>query len=56
MKRVKEDRLGIQRIAVDCVGRACLAIEILLHGKWEAQILCRCVLAHPFSSCSSRLP
>jgi hypothetical protein len=26
MKRVKEDRLGIQRIAVDCVGRACLAI------------------------------
>lgn len=40
MKRVKEDRLGIQRIDVDCVRRADLTIEILFQGKWKAQILC----------------
>ena len=40
MERVKEDRLGIQRIAVDCARRADLTIEILFQGKWKAQILC----------------
>ena len=40
MERVKEDRLGIQRIAVDCARRADLTIEILFQRKWKAQILC----------------
>jgi DNA-binding HxlR family transcriptional regulator len=40
MKRVKEDRLGMQRIDVDCARRAGLTIEILFQGKWKAQILC----------------
>lgn len=40
MNRVKEDRLGTQRIAVDCARRAGLTIEILFQGKWKAQILC----------------
>src|ERR1700678_3719044 len=40
MKRVKADRLGIQRIDVDCARRANLTIEILFQGKWKAQILC----------------
>jgi len=40
MKRVKEDRLGIPRIDVDCARRADLTIEILFQGKWKAQILC----------------
>ena len=40
MKRVKQDRLGIQRIDVDCARRADLTIEILFQGKWKAQILC----------------
>jgi DNA-binding HxlR family transcriptional regulator len=40
MKRVKEDRLGIPRIDVDCGRRADLTIEILFQGKWKAQILC----------------
>jgi DNA-binding HxlR family transcriptional regulator len=40
MKRVKGDRLGIQRIDVDCARRADLTIEILFQGKWKAQILC----------------
>jgi HxlR-like helix-turn-helix len=40
MKRVKEDRLGMQRIDVGCARRAGLTIEILFQGKWKAQILC----------------
>jgi DNA-binding HxlR family transcriptional regulator len=40
MKRVKEDRLGIPRIDVDCARRTDLTIEILFQGKWKAQILC----------------
>jgi hypothetical protein len=40
MKRVKEDRLGMQRIDVDCARRAGLTIEILFQWKWKAQILC----------------
>jgi DNA-binding HxlR family transcriptional regulator len=40
MKRVKEDRLVIPRIDVDCTRRADLTIEILFQGKWKAQILC----------------
>jgi DNA-binding HxlR family transcriptional regulator len=40
MKRVKEDRLNMQRIDVGCARRTSLAIEILFQGKWKAQILC----------------
>lgn len=40
MKRVKVDRLGIQRIDLDCARRADLTIEILFQGKWKPQILC----------------
>jgi DNA-binding HxlR family transcriptional regulator len=40
MKRVKEDRLGILRINVDCARRADLTIEILFQGKWKAKIPC----------------